>query len=240
MGEVPHSPLASFTRPLTRNPAALVFFALFLVVAVWHLAVQALGSEEWASLTQVLLIPPLALAFWLAAQVKSRLVVFTLIALVFSWFGDTLPSLAPGDLAFLVMVGFFLLAQISYISAFNTVWAKRSDASRRAAGPSPRFLWFATAGYACAIIVLVVLCAAGAGSLLVPVIVYGLCLAAMAIASIRVNAVAAVGGLLFFCSDSMIALDAFADLHAGGFAIMLTYIAGQALLVVGVLRRASA
>ena len=43
---------------------------------------------------------------------------WALVALGFSWLGDLVPSLVGDDAAFLVMVGFFLLAQVAYVVAF--------------------------------------------------------------------------------------------------------------------------
>lgn len=96
-------------------------------------------------------------------------------------------------------------------------------------------------GYVAVIVALVAACAPGAGPLLVPALVYGTCLGAMAVLSTALGRVAAVGGALFLLSDSMISLGAFADWYhppAEGFAVMLTYVAGQALLVFGVLAAA--
>ena len=92
-----------------------------------------------------------------------------------------------------------------------------------------------------ALVVLVALCREGAGDLLVPVVVYGVALAAMAVLATGLGPVAGVGGAVFMLSDSLIALRAFADveLPAHSFWVMLTYVAGQALLVAAVRARAA-
>ena len=58
----------------------------------------------------------------------------------------------------------------------------------------------------------------------------------MAVLATGLGWVAGIGGALFFVSDSLIALRAFADvtLPAHGFWVMLTYIVGQTLLVLAV------
>ena len=92
---------------------------LALVTAV-HLVAQLLDPEgPVADATQPLLMPALAAVLLTGTSVpRSRLVRITLLALFFSWLGDTLPRLASGDAGFLVMVGCFLLAQVAYVVAF--------------------------------------------------------------------------------------------------------------------------
>ena len=75
--------------------------------------------------------------------------------------------------------------------------------------------------------------------MLVPVLLYGACLGAMAVLSTGVNRLTAVGGALFLVSDGLIALGAFVvgfGLPLQGFWVMATYLAAQALIVAGVLR----
>ena len=209
--------------------------ALALLTLV-HLAAQLGVASTLADTSQWFLMPVLAGCLWLAARPatdggrrRSRLVRLTLLALGFSWLGDTAPDLADGDTAFLVMVGCFLCAQVTYTIAF---WPYRaSSVLRRPLALAPYLLAFA---------VLVVACAPGAGSLLVPVVVYGACLVLMAVTATGVDRLAAVGGAVFLVSDALIALNAFAPryaLPAHGFWVMLTYVVGQVLLVLGVLRR---
>ncbi|MFE6235642.1 lysoplasmalogenase [Cellulosimicrobium sp. NPDC057862] len=210
--------------------------ALALLTLV-HLAAQLAGASALADTSQWFLMPLLAVCLWLATRRRdgvgsgrrSRLVVLTLVALGFSWLGDTAPDLADGDTAFLVMVGFFLCAQVTYTLAF---WPYRAGSVVR----RPLVL----APYLLAFLVLVAACAPGAGSLLVPVVVYGACLVLMAVTATGVDRLAAVGGAVFLVSDALIALNAFAPwyaLPAHGFWVMLTYVVGQVLLVLGVLRR---
>ncbi|MCK0111028.1 lysoplasmalogenase [Ornithinimicrobium sp. F0845] len=203
---------------------------LFGCVAAVHLTAQLLGLDGLAAVTQVLLMPLLAAALLTATdRPRSRLVRLTLLALGFSWLGDTAPRLADGDPAFLLMVGFFLIAQVVYIVAF---WPWRPDSllARRRVLLVP---------YVVAVAALVVACAPHAGVLLVPVLIYGLLLGSMAVLATGVNRSVWIGGALFLVSDGLIALNAFApwwSLPQQGFWVMLTYIAAQALIVRGVLR----
>lgn len=213
-------------------PAAWGALALLTLV---HLVAHLTGAPALADTTQWFLMPLLAGCLWLATRPspggarRSRLVRLVLVALGFSWLGDAAPDLADGDAAFLVMVGFFLCAQVTYTLAF---WPFRAGSVLRRP--------LALAPYALALVALVVACAPGAGSLLVPVLVYGVALVATAVTSTGVDRLAGVGGAVFLVSDALIALHAFApwyDLPAHGFWVMLTYVAGQVLLVLGVLRR---
>jgi uncharacterized membrane protein YhhN len=216
---------------LPRRPAARRFALALAVVALVHLVAQLAGAGTLADLTQVLLMPLLAAVLWCETSApRSRLVTLTLVALVLSWLGDTAPKLADGDAAFLVMVGFFLLAQVAYIVAFLPFRATSVLHVRR-----PLLLL-----YLAVVVGLVAACVGGASDMLVPVLVYGACLGTMAVLATGVNRLTAVGGALFLVSDGLIALDAFVPgfgLPVQGFWVMATYVAAQVLIVAGVLRR---
>src|SRR5699024_4552135 len=124
-----------------------------------------------ASKTQVALMPLLLIALLTGTKTpRGRLVVLVLIALGFSWAGDTLPRFFTGDAGFLAMVAGFLVAQAFYIAAFTPYW-RRSYLKR------PVML----APYAVALTILIILCYEDAGALLAPVVVYGVALATMAV-----------------------------------------------------------
>jgi uncharacterized membrane protein YhhN len=210
--------------------AARLLLGVLAAVTAVHLLTQLMGWSGVADATQVLLMPLLAGVLWCqTAAPRGRLVALILTALGFSWLGDTAPKLADGDPAFLVMVGFFLLAQITYIVAFLPY--------RRRSVLHTNRPWLAA--YVAVVVVLVAACVGGAADMLVPVLVYGACLGTMAVLSTGLNLYAAVGGATFLVSDGLIALDAFVPgfgLPAQGFWVMATYIAAQMLLVAGVLR----
>ncbi|QDO87864.1 lysoplasmalogenase [Ornithinimicrobium ciconiae] len=219
---------------MTRTPARIVlrvFLALATVHLVWHLT----GQEAYASASQWFLMPVLAAYLLIRTRgaARGRLVTLTLVALGFSWLGDGAPDLAEGDISFLLMVGFFLVAQVVYIVAF---WPHRHQSVLH----QRRGLLLP---YAVAIAALILACAPHAGALLVPVLVYGLLLGTMAVLATGLNGLVWAGGALFLVSDGLIALNAFApwwDLPGQGFWVMLTYIAAQLLIVLGVLREAPA
>ena len=200
------------------------------VVTAVHLGAQLADADALANVTQWFLMPLLAAVVWLAAGPgrTTRLVRLTVVALGLSWSGDTAPDVVPDDLSFITMLGFFLIAHVAYLVAF---WPLRGEGllARRPALAVP---------YAVALVALVALCAPGADGLLVPVVVYGATLTAMAVLA-TFDRRAAAGGVAFIVSDSLIALNAFVDgfdLPGYGFWVMFTYVAAQVLLALGVLR----
>ncbi|RYV50359.1 lysoplasmalogenase [Pengzhenrongella frigida] len=220
---------------VARRPTALAAGVAVagVTVAVVHLVALLADADGLAMVTKALLMPTLA-AFLVASTAgpRPRIVRLTLVALGFSWLGDTAPFAVPDDLAFLVMVGFFLVAQLAYIAAFAPA-ARTGPLGRRPALAVP---------YVAALVLLLVACVPGAGTLVVPAVVYGVCLVTMAALAAGVHPLAAVGGVVFLSSDAMIALGEFTTWFtppAAGFWVMLTYIAGQVLLVTGVLASVS-
>ncbi len=198
-----------------------------------HLSAHLAGADALADVTQWFLMPLLAAVVWLAAGPArdTRLVRLVVVALLLSWLGDSAPDVVPDDLSFLTMLGFFLVAHVAYLVAF---WPWRRDGILG-------HRWVGVLPYLVAYVALVAVCAPGADDLLVPVVVYGAVLSAMAVLA-TFDRVAAVGGVLFIVSDSLIALNAFVDgydLPAHGFWVMFTYVAAQVCIVVGVLRVAS-
>ena len=222
--------LRSIVRGFGRDSRSRVAVAAAGLVAGLHLVSQLVVPDSLVSdITQVLLMPALAAVLLTSTTDRGPLVRGVTVALFFSWLGDTLPRFVDGDPAFLCLVAAFLVAQGAYIRAF---WPHRDNA------PPWRRCW-PRLPYLAAFAVLVVWCAPGAGVMLAPVIVYGLALAVMAMLSTGLGAHAGIGGAIFMLSDSLIALDAFADvdlLHRS-FWVMLTYIAAQALIVAAVIDR---
>nr|WP_210768011.1 lysoplasmalogenase [Cellulomonas humilata] len=211
--------------------AARAWVAVLAVLVLVHLIAQLAGAEAFAQVSQWLLMPALGAVVVTATRwPRGHLVTWVLVALGLSWLGDLVPSLVGDDAAFLVMVGFFLLAQTAYVVAFAPA-VRASVVHRRPVLLLP---------YAAVLVALVALCAPGAGSLLVPVAVYGGVLTAMAVLSTGLGRVAAIGGAVFLVSDALIALEAFVpswELAGQGFWVMLTYVTGQGLIAAAVVSR---
>lgn len=219
----------------SRRTAFAAAGAAFTAVALVHLGAHLADLATLARASQWLLMPLLALALAAATTApRGRLVRLTLVSLVFSWLGDTAPDIVTDDASFIVMVGFFLVAQAVFVIAF---WPYRHASVLSPSQPARRRAL--AAPYLLALVGLVVACAPGAGGLLVPVVIYGTTLALMAALATGVGRLVPVGGAVFVVSDSLIALDAFVEgwaLPGQGFWVMATYIAAQVLIVVGVAR----
>jgi uncharacterized membrane protein YhhN len=192
-----------------------------LVVGVVHLGAILLslpGVVEW---TKPLLMPALAIGLvWAAPQRRSPAIVLGVIALALSWLGDITLRW------FVIGLACFLLAHIVYLVLFATRLAERRV---------PR--WAAV--YAVWLVALLLILAPHTGSLLIPVIAYGLVLSAMAMLASRCNRWVAWGGALFVVSDSILAVNMFvpdAGIPLADFLIMVTYIAAQTLIGWGLLR----
>lgn len=198
------------------------------VLVAAHLGALLAGAADLAAVTQCLLMPVLAGVLWTATRwPRGHTVTWAFGALAASFLGDAVPRLLDGDAAFLAMVGCFLLAQVSYVVAFAPR-ARRSVVRTRPA-------WLVV--YGAVLVGLVALCAPHAGTLLVPVAVYGGVLTAMAVLATGLGRLGAIGGAVFLLSDALIALARFVpgwDLPGQGVAVMLTYAVGQALLVAAV------
>jgi uncharacterized membrane protein YhhN len=223
----------AMTSSWPASKSTLVAAATFVAASVVHLVTQLADSSGLvADVSKALLMPSLALTLLSAVPTpRGRLVAGTLVALGLSFLGDVLPGFVTGDLSFLVMVGFFLLAQVTYIA---TYWPLRRGS---VAGRRPLTLLV----YAAVFVALVAACRAGAGSLFLPVLVHGAALTTMAVLATSVSRLAGVGGAVFMLSDSLIALGQFTDLDLPlhGFWVMLTYVVGQALIAAGVAARSA-
>lgn len=204
----------------------LTVFIPYLLVSVIHLVALAIDATQVSTFTKPLLMPLLLAAFLFSLpSIRSELALLGSLGILFSWAGDvTLAS--PGDLGFLVGLGFFLLAHVAYIVLFL-----RKLRMRRLRPVALVYLaWW---------VALVVVLAPHLGSLLIPVAVYGLVLGTMGAIGLSCNRWIAIGGALFVVSDTLLGLNRFLPgfgLWQVGTAIMLTYLAAQGLIAFGAIR----
>ena len=214
-----------------RRGWATVFGAL----AVVHVAAQALGTEvagveDVLAVTKPLLMPALAGLAW-TRTVPGRTRRWLVAALAASFVGDV--ALMPaGDTWFLVGLGAFLVAQCLHITAMWP-WARRSVLVVRRWRALP---------YGAAAVALLAVLAPGLGALVWPVGVYAAVIVTMAAVATGVSRTAALGAISFVVSDALIALTGLTTLVSlprPGAWVMATYVAGQALIVLGVSAAAS-
>lgn len=195
-------------------------------VALIDLVAEFAGWSGVAHICRILLMPLLIVVCWTGAVRRSRLVVMVLIALGFCWLGDFVSS----DV--LIKIVFFLVAQILYAVAFRPFW-RLSIVGR------PRLL----IAYGVALVALVGFVAVNAGSLAIPVAVYGASLAVMAVLATGISRLTGIGGALFLISDIVLAVEFFVAPGAipyAAFVNMALYLPAQLLIVFGVLHRVSA
>src|SRR5699024_2105558 len=82
-----------------------IAFGILAVVALVHLTGQLAGPTLLAHSTQVLLMPALAGVLLAGTTApRGRLVHLVLVALLFSWLGDSVPRFTTGDTSFLLLV----------------------------------------------------------------------------------------------------------------------------------------
>ncbi|MGW8986082.1 lysoplasmalogenase [Streptomyces parvus] len=194
----------------------------FLLVAAADLAGLLAGAETVHLVAKPLLMP--LLAGYAALRGAPRLLVA---ALLFGWGGDVF-LLADDDLAFLVGMGSFAVGHVCYLTLFG-----RGEGRGRAPAPL-----VTGAGYAVVLVVFLVLIWPDLpADLRIPLTGYSLLLTAMAWRAGVFGPYAAAGGALFLLSDALIAtgIAEWPQAPAPDFWVMLTYIAAQALLTLGVL-----
>ena len=206
--------------PTRQTKTAII---LFVALSIVHLTAIVAGWEPLRFWTKPFLMPLLAATVVLAGGRRFGLpAVLLVIALVFSTLGD-IALLGDGSGMFIAGLSAFLLAHLAYIAIFVG-----SGGTRRPRWWSVAFVgWFA---------VLMIILVPHLGALLVPVVGYGVVIAVMAITATRWSPLVIVGATLFLLSDSVLAVNRFVPevvLWEPGLVIMLTYIAGQALIAWG-------
>ncbi|WP_339483376.1 MULTISPECIES: lysoplasmalogenase [unclassified Pseudomonas] len=196
----------------------------WLILALMGAATYLYGLTVHATLLCLLVkpMPVLALLGWLHDAPPSDYRRWISLGLIFSLMGDVLLAW-PGDL-FVFGLGAFLLAHLAYLKAYL------SDCRRPALLPLALALGIGA-------MLLGILVSNGLGSLLVPVIVYGLTISAMlwrALARLGTSVpkrsawLAACGALAFVFSDSLIGINRFVQpFHAAPYLIIVSYWLGQ-------------
>lgn len=214
--------------------AALASLALVALVAPlnwWAVAARA-QRREWVSKPLVLAL--LVVTAWLGGASGSAAGWWLLTALGLSLLGDV-ALLSDTTSRFVLGLGSFLLAHVSFVVAFVLLGMPRAD--------------LALVG-----LVLVAALAAVVGRRVVPSAwreggpaLGGAVTAYMAVIGVMVVAAwatgqpfVALGASVFMVSDAVLAMDRFVrERRLGALAVMTTYHVAQALLVVGILTAAS-
>ncbi len=207
---------------------------LFAIDALLHVVTTIYSLPTLNFITKPLLMILLAGYFIAEIGKQSRLLKkMVLVALGFSWFGDTfLMFQQDNPLFFILGLSSFLLAHIAYILCFRKF---RNAVSFRS-------IIVITILFAAYSLVLANLLWLGLGDMKIPVLVYAFVITIMGIIgfvkNLRVNNLILVGVALFIFSDSMIAYTKFVEpIEFSRLLIMSTYILAQFLIVKGLSQR---
>ncbi|GAB2466171.1 lysoplasmalogenase family protein [Xylanimonas ulmi] len=239
-------PLRRRIEPWLPTRAARAWFGAFAALVVVHLGAHFVGPVRVAGVTQWLLVPLLAASLWCAiAAPRPRLAVLSVLALLCSWAGDTVPAFAPDAVSFLVLMGLFACAQAVYVRAFAPF--REASVLRRRRGVVVVYLTVYAAVVVAGLVSTLRWGASptwAAAAFVAGLAVYGALLVTMAVLATGVDRLAGVGGALFLVSDGLLGVGQVAPQVIGalprgvfGFAVMLTYLAAQTLIAAGVRRR---
>lgn len=218
-------------------PARDIALALvpYTLVCALHIGAVAIGADALSAPTKLLLMPLLGLAATVTLRRSLRNVPagLLLLALLFSWIGDSALIYFPLLPEIPMMVTWFGLAHAAYIYLFRHYLAIR---------PLPLVAW----GYLVWWLVFTaifapVLLRKDAGALwLAGIATYGALLGATAVFSTACGPFIGWGGALFLVSDSLLAFEVF---RPGIFPplltstlVMLLYCGAQLLMVLGAVR----
>ncbi len=220
---------------------SLIPFVPYIVVAITHIVLGLMDHPLGGFATKQLLTATLALAaVWALARVRPwprSAMTLLLIGLAASWVGDGAGLLFPGLPTLPMMLLFFGVAHIAYITLF---WRGPYDRRTRmfevrasGIGLAPRWAWI----YAVWWVVAISIIGPHSGSLFVPLAIYGVVLGGTAALSTRLGTVVAVGGAFFLVSDTLIAVREFMSVPSWvDELVMPTYELGQGLIVYGVVQ----
>lgn len=207
---------------------------LFAIDSMLELASQLFNWHPLSLFSKPLLMP-LLIGYFVSASGANRSLLKKLVvlALVFSWVGDTVLMFQNIDgMYFIIGLVAFLLAHVMYIVGFTKLKNSTTKVERLA------IIVFFLAYSA----TLVIFLWPGLGNMKAPVMLYALVLTIMGVLGViksTTNHPYITFGVLFFVvSDSILALNKFLiDVPFNGVLIMGTYIAAQWLIVAGVSKR---
>ncbi len=211
-----------------------IIFWIYIIISGANLVAQVIPSEELNSYTKPLLMPLLMFYVYRSSlgKVTGRVLILSL-ALLLSWLGDIALMYQGETIYFMIGIGLFLLAQVTYIIVLS------KSAYEKLTFDPIKVLPFILYG-----VVLFKFLLPNAGDFRIPIFVYGIIIMVMAsTARLREGVcdkwsyrLSLYGSILFVISDSLIAINKFyAELPFAGFFIMMTYVAAQLLLVKGIL-----
>ena len=213
---------------------------IFILVCVIQITALVLQLPNLVFISKPLLMP--ALALWMFSETKPVRFVrgAWLAGLAFSTLGDILLMVraeGKGEIFFVLGLGAFLLAHVFYIGALWFLLQGKSGYLRQ----NP--LWVIP--FALYLLALLGWLWPGIpAGLHFPVGAYGIVITAMALSVMQLRShvpstvfqIMMSGAILFVLSDSLLAMGKFGNISTGNISVMVTYILGQALLTLGIMR----
>ncbi len=212
-----------------------IIFWAYIVFSIANLVAQVIPSGDMNRFTKPVLMP--LLLFYILEYSSGRVTLKTLLlglAILLSWLGDVALLYQSDQLFFMIGLGLFLLAHITYIVVL-----------KKSAFQNIRFDVLKVLPFALYALVLFAILIPKAGDLAIPIFIYGIVISIMAgtarlregITSQESYRWVLYGSLLFVASDSILAINKFyMEIPVAGLWIMSTYTAAQLLLVLGILK----
>jgi len=219
------------------NTRTWILSMLYFLIGILYIMLPVIPVSIPPLIVKALIIPILIIAFKVAVKngnTVSNWLIFA--ALLFSWAGDVVLGITSHQ-EYMFMPGLicFLLTHVLYVIVFFRTAGRNL--------PPKKFLYSVIPVLLYGLVLLYILYD-DLGEMKIPVIIYTTVILAMVAAAInrieKVNRTSfymvLIGAVLFLSSDSMLAIDKFSNpfLFASPL-IMLTYIAGQYLIVMGYL-----
>ncbi|WP_300267355.1 lysoplasmalogenase family protein [Microbacterium sp.] len=199
-------------------------FLPYIAMSIAHVIALATDAD-FAAPTKLWLMPLLAVPVIVSLRLRPVFaIVFLLAAIIFSWLGDGAGAFFPAGPELPLMLLFFGLAHIAYITLFVRTLSVT------------RLPWW-TLVYAAWWIVMIIVLGPHTGGLLIAVAAYGLVLGATAAFAARCHPLITIGGVFFLLSDTLLAFRLFLPDMPDWTSplVMLTYTLGQGLIVAGAL-----
>lgn len=205
------------------------FLFLFLAVTIVELISEQIGSRLLYLISKPLLMPMLILFLIQNNSIISRkIMLLTLIALLFSWLGDVFLMFSP-EIYFLLGLASFLMAHLIYIFIFSIDFKWR--------GWVAILFLFILLIYGSFLLNYIWL---GLENMTLPVLFYTATILTMVFTAFNRKKLRPgfyrlilLGAISFVVSDSLIALDKFTEVNIGRYFIMATYCLAQFLIVFG-------
>jgi uncharacterized membrane protein YhhN len=214
-----------------------IFFAIFAVVSVIHIASLMSHNERFRVITKIFLIPPLLAAYIAGTENVS---LFPVLALIFGWIGDILLTKIRKREHFKLGLVSFLLGHIFYIISFMQILGFFTPG-----GGSFSFMTLAISGPLAIILGITIFrIIKPVREMAIPVAFYTVVIEIMALWGLQVfvfhlglaGALVFFGCLCFMFSDVTLSYRRFRKAKfLGPVMVMVTYLVAQAMIIVGIM-----